>query len=350
MASTARLTRGAGQAESDTSETEDAEDPVLEIDRQGPILDSLEEALRSPDPRVLKPMIEEFMATHYRENPGLACEFLGEQLSSRLVADRSDIRLEAMPHWEQSIIFTTKNRSLHKSWVLHNAAITMWPPLSEMPCETVLRAVAACGMPPGTIEMVKEAVQGPVATNGRWFWLDFSHETQSSLFSDEHLWTESPKTNWQSAWHGTSLHNLPTIVVRGMQPGPNAIPDKNGRLNPKVYCEGEARKNCAFMYSTHVGVPGIAPSLTFGCLVELLVDRSRGQSNRGQWMQEQGSAHPVGAWIHVADLRNAYQPGHVGTLRIHRPQYEIGIRGLKKGDFLQDAMCYQAGVTKSTAS
>ena len=121
MASTARLTRGAGQAGSDTSETEDVEDPVLEIDHRGPILDSLEEALRSPDPRVLKPMIEEFMATHYRENPGLACEFLGEQLSSRLVADRSDIRLEAMPHWEQSIIFTTKNCPLHKSCVLHSS-------------------------------------------------------------------------------------------------------------------------------------------------------------------------------------------------------------------------------------
>ena len=93
---------------------------------------------------------------------------------------------------------------------------------------------------------------------------------------------------------------------------------------------------------THVAVPYVKPNLFFGCLLELLVDRSRGDTLHSQWRQQDGSVHLTGAWIHVLDIRKAYEDGYVGTMRVHKPQYMQGIRAAKAGHFLRDALEYSA--------
>ena len=208
----------------------------------------------------------------------------------------------------------------------------------------VLHALATVGLGPGIVESITEHREGsgspPCNTNGRWYCLELSKETLGAMFCDPALWDSTEAVDWQTAWHGTAIHNLPKLLTHGMQRGPNAIPDPKGRVTAKVYCEGTDRKHCAFAYSTHVGVPGGNPNLTFGALLELLVDRRRGTTSRKQWQQDEGSAHICAVWVHVADLRKAYDNGFVGTLRVHKPQYDKGVRGLRKGDYLKDVREY----------
>ena len=70
--------------------------------------------------------------------------------------------------------------------------------------------------------------------------------------------------------------------------------------------------------------------MVFACLLELFVDRNYGAAAHRQRQQEEGSAHVSGAWVHVADVRRAYDKGFVGTLRIFKPQFEFGMRSLKQ--------------------
>ena len=103
------------------------------------------------------------------------------------------------------------------------------------------------------------------------------------------------------------------------------------------------------MYSTHVAVPHVNPCLWFGCLLELLVDRTRGDTKHRQWRHRDGSVHIIGAWIHVSDIREAYAKGYAGTLRICEPQMSIGLRAARPEHTLRDALAYvyakQQGVT-----
>ena len=161
------------------------------------------------------------------------------------------------------------------------------------------------------------------------------------MFGDAALWDNSGATDWKTAYHGTAIHNLPRVLAHGLLRGPNAIPTPGGKLEARVYCEGSERKHCAFAYTTHVSVPGVNPCLVFGVLLELLVDRKRGSTSRGQWQQPEGSAHTCAVWLHVADLRKAYDKGFAGTLRVHKPQYSKGIRGLHCGNYVKDAREYQ---------
>jgi len=170
--------------------------------------------------------------------------------------------------------------------------------------------------------------------------LEFSTAVLDAFFADPSLWSESG-SDWQSAWHGTALHNLPQILLRGLLKGPNALLDTNGTYTAKVYCERQERRMCAYMYSTHVAVPYVNPNLFFGCLLELLVDRSRGDTKHHQWRQRDGSVHLTGAWVHVLDIRRAYDPGYVGTVRLSSPQFALGIRSAKRGHYLRDAIEYQ---------
>jgi hypothetical protein len=92
------------------------------------------------------------------------------------------------------------------------------------------------------------------------------------------------------------------------------------------------------MYSTHVAVPHVNPCWWFGCLLEVLADRNRGDTKHNQWRQTDGSIHITGAWIHVADIREAYEKNHVGTLRVCKPQLMLGLRALRPNYTLRDAL------------
>ena len=119
--------------------------------------------------------------------------------------------------------------------------------------------------------------------------------------------------------------------------GPNAT----GEQVAKIYCEGMKRVERAFYYMTHVAVPGINPNLQFACLLDLLVDRNRGNTHKGQWRQEAGSVLVTGTWIHMADIRRAFDPGYIGTLRVCEEQYDLGLGKIHaSGETLRDATEY----------
>ena len=60
-----------------------------------------------------------------------------------------------------------------------------------------------------------------------------------------------------------------------------------------------------------------------------------------QWRQQSGSAHLTGAWIHVVDVREAYELSFLGIVRISSPQFKLGLRTAKQGHYLRDALEYQ---------
>ena len=228
-----------------------------------------------------------------------------------------------------------------KSAVQRNDVLHEWPTLDQMKIDDVAKALASVDMMPGLIDNITEHKNEtrPCNTNGRWFHLDLSKKVLDDFFRDDALWS-GDQANWQTAYHGTALHNLPKILLEGLQKGPNSVADKRGVYEARIYCEGEKRRMCAYMYSTHVAVPYVNPNLFFGCLLELLVDRTRGDTMHRQWRQRDGSVHLTGAWVHVLDVRRAYDAGYVGTYRIDHPQLKLGLAKAVKGHFLRDVMEY----------
>ena len=272
--------------------------------------------------------------------------------SPQMAKETAKVEIAGTIHWDHSFILT---RGYQKDWNKHvrdNPILGNCRGLEEVNEGTILQALASVRFPHGMIDSITEATgsEKPVDTTGRWFKLSFTHQVLDSFFSDPCLWKEK-YTDWNFAWHGTALHNLPRIVNRGLVTGPNALPNKNGYYRAQVYCEREARKHLAFMYSTHVAIPNVNPCWWFGALCELLVDRNRGGKAHGQWRQEAGSVHLTGAWIHVCDIRKAYEPGYVSTMRVSQSQYEDGMSSLLKqndeasnnvGNFtLRDALEYR---------
>jgi hypothetical protein len=94
-------------------------------------------------------------------------------------------------------------------------------------------------------------------------------------------------------------------------------------------------------YMTHVSIPGLNPCYQFASLMDLLVDRNRGNTVHKQYRQQAGSVSVLGAWVHMADIRGALDKGYIGTLRVCREQYENGLGKITRlGETVQDAMEY----------
>ena len=309
---------------SDSGTLSDHEEPAEET--HGDYLDKLAEKLNTTEEVQEQQSLIDTLLKHYesrepelsergRVPPIIPTGFEGEALSTQLAKAADTVEIDRQIHWQRSITFTQAVRNQHKSWVLQNLAMRGLPGIMSVGKNDVIRALADTGMPPGvvsSIEGINDPSRIPVQTPGRWFFLDLSGH--QSFFSDECLWNGT-QCKWETAFHGTALHSLPTILLKGLIKGPNSIPDSRGRIQARVYCEGLKRVECAFAYSTHVGVPNNKPNLCFGALLELMVDRQRGDTRRGQWTQSPESVHVVGCWVHCADLNTAYaQPG---TLRYH---------------------------------
>ena len=275
-----------------------------------------------------------------------AAQFRGEGNSTQMARDQAEVVIESMPHWEESITLSNSNKSLWTALVKNNRAMSEWPRLADISKEdlatSVAQALASVDFPPGHVDSMTEHTgdSRPCNTNGRWFFLDFTKTVLDDFFADPLLWNNG-QSNWQTAYHGTALHNLPRVLHQGLLKGPNTLQDRNGTHTARIYCEGSKRRMCSFMYSTHVGIPFVNPCLFFGVLLELLADRSRGDTKHHQWRQDNGSTHLMGAWVHIVDIRDAYEKGYVGTVRVSEPQFRNGVRSLRSKYFLRDAMEYQ---------
>jgi len=249
--------------------------------------------------------------------------------SPKLARNTAEVRIENTVHWEHSTILDIGEEKQWKAWVRDNPTLRNWESVDSVDEATILQALASVDFPHGLIDGIFEATgkDRPLDTPGRWFHLSFSQASLDGFFSDVALYQDEG-SNWKPAYHGTSLHNLPRILRSSLRRGPNAIPDRDGYCRAKIYCEREKRMNCAFMFSTHVAIPNLNPCIWMGSVLELLADRTRGDTIHGQWRQEEGSVHLTGAWIHVCDIRKAYEPDYVGSLRVCRFQYEDGMSSL----------------------
>ena len=163
----------------------------------------------------------------------------------------------------------------------------------------------------------------------------------TNIFGDQTGWRSAPQ--WETAWHSSALPNLPGFLEKGVQSRPNALKDKRGYYSARCYAEGHQRRHCSFLYSTHVAVPGIPPAWWFGMMFECLGDKSRRRTENNQHSYAKGALHLHSIFIHVADIRQAYQKGYSGQLRVHWNQYQA-LRGLSVPEgprpFLVDARIY----------
>ena len=150
----------------------------------------------------------------------------------------------------------------------------------------------------------------------------------------------------RSRWfHSTALTNLPVILAEGLKAGPNAIhPDKHGRYQASVYTEGPKRRHCSFYYATHIAVPGIPPNFWFGVVLKCQGDANRREVKRHQWSYKQGARRIVCAYLHVFDIRRAYDEGYVGSCRVHEKQY-LALRAISvpggRNRYLKDPREYE---------
>ena len=130
------------------------------------------------------------------------------------------------------------------------------------------------------------------------------------------------------------------FLAEGLKAGPIAIdPDKHGRYQASVYTEGPKRRHCSFYYATHIAVPGIPPNFWFGVVLECQGDANRRKVKHHQWSYEQGAVHIVCAYLHVFDIRRAYDEGSVGSCRVHEKQY-LALRAISvpggRNEYLKD--------------
>jgi hypothetical protein len=142
------------------------------------------------------------------------------------------------------------------------------------------------------------------------------------------------------AYHGTSLSCATLIISSGFRYGPNKTASKRG-----VYMEGSARKLCTYNYVTHeaVALPHVSPLHMFGAVFELIVDRSKGSTIHGQWVQPLHSFYLDGLYIHAFDLLALYEANQMGWFRCHVPTLEhlaamTSLKEVKSSWVLQDAL------------
>jgi len=166
-------------------------------------------------------------------------------------------------------------------------------------------------------------------TVGRFFECVLANPPDEKPLTDSVSWHGTP--DWETSFHSTSLTNLPKILSGGLKAGPNALANQAENYLAEVYAEGHRRRHCSFAYTTHVAVPGLPPFLWFATTIECVGDRNRRTTKHDQWAYQSGAIFPNVVYIHVFDLRKAYEPGYVGSCRVHQRQYQA-LKLLKGSD------------------
>jgi hypothetical protein len=152
-----------------------------------------------------------------------------------------------------------------------------------------------------------------VPSPGSWFYLDLHEYTHKT--PEQKYFFESAALGASSiAYHGTSFSTACLILAASFRWGSNVTGGRKG-----VYMEGEARRLCTLNYAVyvHVCLPRTHPLQQFSCILELIVDSSRGRSVHFQWVQPLGSFYIDGLYLHCFDLMSLYKSNFFVWFRCH---------------------------------
>ena len=238
-------------------------------------------------------------------------------------SEAGKISLAGMIHWQDGIVISKRTR---KQWFdpifLGPRKITNLLDAEDVVSESprlVSQVLRGLGVFPEDFpfeDRMKRDIF--VDTPGAWIKIDvpqYSSDAWARYAEDP----QNAHANWETAYHGTSVHNLGTILRYGFSPGPNVTAEKHG-----VYCEREARRNSCMHYVTHSLAPNMVEDalLVFGAVLECVVDRAVGSTIHRQWVQPQNSIFVRAVLVHVARLQDVMNPGYKGLFRIFTPMLQ----------------------------
>ena len=178
-------------------------------------------------------------------------------------------------HWKTATLLCDSSKD-----VWRDAAKEWWN-------QTDIRATASdvvmvlrnyCRIPESIL--VANDLEHPATPEEMWPGIgDFWHVDLTQDLSDQVSHQETLTGDWRTAYHGTAISNVEQILRGGLRPATNQTQMMEG-----VYCEKSARRKGTLSYISHVPISGAHPMLWWGCVFELLVDRSRGKTVHGQWV------------------------------------------------------------------
>ena len=71
-------------------------------------------------------------------------------------------------------------------------------------------------------------------------------------------------------------------------------------------------------------------------MLELMVNRKKGENMREQWVQEPDSVCITGIYIHVISVTQLWKKGYFGQMRIHKQVFEA-FEGIEQRQMWRDA-------------
>jgi hypothetical protein len=285
------------------SEESDDEDRQLERETNPSLLDSF--IVGAPLPA---------------EQPGMADGAFEEPvLDGR---HRTLLKMDSLVHWSTGDLLTQGRKEVLLK-IAQNPLYRNIPPMSRISVDTAIDVLCSSGFPEAMgIDRADLAclvtaadAEWDLPTPGCWFYVDL-HDYSYKRPEPKLFYESCAPSEATLAYHGTSLSSACLILADGFRQGPNVTGGKVG-----VYFEGTARRLCTLNYAVHehVCVPGTYPLLQFCCILECLVDRSRGRTIHRQWCQPLGSFVVDGIYLHCFDLMSLLaKPNHFGWYRCHR--------------------------------
>ena len=271
--------------------------------------------------------------------------------TSQRARSSSEVQITDQVHWQSSVILGNKQKAWWTKFVEESLPLQSFPGLAGIEEEHVSQALAWSGVDTGILNSIKRlsAKEAPMVTNGVFFEVRLAELPKADVMPSKASGKEGP--NWEPCWHSTSLTNLPEILTNGIKTGPNALVDKKGTYRASVYTEESKRKHCSFMYSTHIAVPGLPPVWWFGVAIKCIGDQNRRRKQHSQFLYESGAVRVNTVYIHVRDIRLAYERQHVGFTRVLATQY-YALSGISHADgptpFLEDPRRYGKPQPSST--
>ena len=225
--------------------------------------------------------------------------------------------VQATPvHWNTGVILSKANRNLWYQFIKKTIFERYY--LTSATRADVQEALKAVGFADIQRELVADMPE-PATTMGRTIGCYWHFDVRAIVNGTQHcpeeiMWRRGAQhAEWKVAYHGTALPNLPFILNEGFDTAVNTTQGKDG-----IYCEGAHRRENVINYMCHHAMPGTCPLLQWACVLELMVDRTRGRTVNGQWCQQPGSVAVSGCIIHCFNIARAYEQGFSGWYTVDR--------------------------------
>jgi hypothetical protein len=247
----------------------------------------------------------------------------------------TQLEMESLVHWSTGEIMCRANEETLRT-VLRNPLFDGVGPFEQISVDTAVDVLCASGylealsMDRSDLACLVTAADPDwdIPTPGCWFYVDLHDYTAKR--QEQQLFYESGNPGSATvAYHGTSLSSACLILADGFRPGPNVTAGRVG-----VYFEGTARRLCTLNYAVHehVCVPRTYPLHQFCCILECLVDRSRGRTVHRQWCQPPGTFMVDGMYLHCFDMKSLLKPNFFGWFRCHSASLKHLAEATRKED------------------